>query len=574
MRTGKSSDPTLQKPLRLWPGITAAILLLLCKLIVPLLVPDALPIAMLGGLFFGLMIILWWLFFSRAPWFERLAAFVLMIIAMVGAWPLLHISIATGAMGMLFPLLAIPMLCLAFVISVVISRHFSAGRRRLTVAVTILLAVGCWTVVRTGGLDNSGKSDLAWRWTPTPEERLLAQTVNEPMVQPQATVKNCAADWSGFRGSDRDGIVRGVAISTDWSTALPVKLWSRPVGPGWSSFAVYDNLFYTQEQRGDDEVVSCYNTSSGGLVWKHSDKTRFWESNGDAGPRATPTLKEGRVYTLGATGIVNVLDAADGHVIWSHNAATDTDTKVPMWGFASSPLVVNDMIVVAAAGSLISYDRATGRSRWSKPAGGDCYSSPHLVHIGGVEQILLQNDAGVISVAPADGALLWQYSWAGHPIVQPALTADGDILVSVDDRSGVRRISVACNAGEWSVKERWSSTQIKPYFNDSVVHKGHVYGFDGPALACINVTDGLRKWKGGHYGRGQFILLADQDLLLVLSEKGELALVSAVPAQFKELARIPAIKGKTWNHPVLVNDILLVRNAEEMAAFRLSPAGV
>lgn len=392
-------------------------------------------------------------------------------------------------------------------------------------------------------------------------------------LPPVPTAAENGADWPGFRGPERDGIIRGVRIETDWSVTPPVELWRRPVGPGWSSFAVRGEFFYTQEQRGEDEVVACYSLTTGDPVWRHSDKARFWESNGGAGPRGTPTLSGGRVYTFGGTGILNVLDAGNGSVVWSRNAASDTVTEVPIWGFSSSPLVVDDMVIVAAAGSLIAYDLAAGEPRWFSSAGGDCYSSPHLVHIDGIAQILLLNEAGAGSVAPADGTLLWEFPWPGHPIVQPALAEDGDILISADEKSGVRRITVARGPGGWTVEEQWSSVRLKPYFNDSVIHNGHAYGFDGPFLACIGLKDGARRWKGGKYGRGQFVLVADQDLLLVLSEKGYLALVEAAPDRFTELARFPALQGKTWNHPVLAGDVLLVRNSQEMAAFRLSLTG-
>jgi outer membrane protein assembly factor BamB len=216
--------------------------------------------------------------------------------------------------------------------------------------------------------------------------------------------------------------------------------------------------------------------------------------------------------------------------------------------------------------------------RWTRASHGGSYSSPHRLVIDGVEQIVLLSAFGATSVAPADGKVLWEYKWpGGTTIVQPALMPDGNMLISTVDSSGMgaeglRRISVAHESGEWTVKERWTTTGLKPYFNDFVVHKGHAYGFDGTILACIDLDDGKRVWKGGRYGAGQLVLLPDQDLLVVISEEGELALVSATPDRFKEIARLPAIEGKTWNHPVLVRDVLLVRNGEEMAAFRLSLA--
>jgi outer membrane protein assembly factor BamB len=192
-----------------------------------------------------------------------------------------------------------------------------------------------------------------------------------------------------------------------------------------------------------------------------------------------------------------------------------------------------------------------------------------MATIGGVRQVLLLSASGATSVAPDDGRQLWEYQWRGFPIVQPALTADGDVLLVAAGNSGVRRIAVAPGPGGWTVAERWKSDGLKPYFNDFVVHKGHAFGFDGRILSCIDLADGKRKWKGGRFGNGQLVLLPDQDVLLVLSEEGELALVGATPDQFTELARFKAIEGKTWNHPALVRDVLLARNGAEMVAFRL-----
>ena len=611
-QTGK---PTPQNPLRVWPGVVAVVLQWLIWLVYPLVARGAIMVAMMGGLAGGLAVLVWWLFFSRAPWAERVGAIVLMVVAVVATKRVVHQSIAGAGMGMMLPIFAVPALSLALVTAAMASRRVSSGPRRASLVGAIVLACGVFTLLRTGGITGEGDSDFHWRWTPTPEQRLLAQaqagTEKEtesaaippapaaaPVETPRPNPTNISdrptapaakspeksradpaeatgADWSGFRGPERDGIIRGVRIETDWSRSKPVELWRRPIGPGWSSFAVHGNLIYTQEQRGDDEVVSCYNLTTGAPVWRHRDAVRFYESNGGAGPRGTPTVSNGRVYAFGATGILNALDARDGAVVWSRNAASDTHTKIPGWGFASSPLVVGDVVIVATAGMLAAYDVATGHPRWQGPAGRGGYSSPQLATIDGVAQILLLNGEGAISVAPADGTLLWKHEWPGVPILQPARTSDGGVLITTGDMGGgvgMRRLAVAHGPTGWTAEERWTSSGLKPYFNDFVVHKGHAFGFDGSILACIDLTDGKRKWKGGRYGHGQLIMLPDQDLLLVLSEEGELALVAAASDQFTELARFPAIEGKTWNHPVLVGDVLLVRNGQEMVAFRLSPA--
>jgi outer membrane protein assembly factor BamB len=609
----KPEELTSRKPVRLWPGVTAVALQWLIWYGVPVVVPEAGMSVVIGGLACSLAVLVWWLFFSRAPWAERLGAIALMVVAVIATKRVVHPSIAGGAMGMLLYIFSIPVLSMALVVAAAAGRRLSGGPRRAAMAAAILLACAAFTLIRTGGMSGDGDQDLHWRWTQTPEQRLLAQAANEPeppapapaaapdtrlptktIDQPAAptsspaaakipekgaadpVASNTAAGWPGFRGPERDSVIRGVRLDTDWSRSKPVELWRKPVGPGWSSFAVHGRLVYTQEQRGADELVSSYDLTTGAPVWRHKDAVRFYESNAGAGPRATPTFSNGRVYTFGATGLLNALDARNGSVVWSRNAASDTNTKIPIWGFASSPIVVGDKVIVATEGTLAAYDAGAGRQLWQGPAGRGGYSSPHLAKIDGVAQILLLNGDGAIGVDPSDGKLLWKYEWNGDGIVQPYVIAGADVLIGSGSGLagvGLRRVAVARGPGGWAVEERWTSNGLKPYFNDFVVHKGHAFGFDGSMLACVDLKDGKRKWKNGRYGHGQIVLLPDQDLLLALSEEGELVLVKATPDQFAELARFPAIEGKTWNHPALVGDLLLVRNSEQMAAFRLPLAG-
>ena len=610
MTLTQEGEGNREQQLRLWPGVVAVTLQWLLWFVVPVVAPEAIIVGMIGGVLGGLAVLVWWAFFSRVPRTERWGGVAVMIVAVAATPLILHQSIVGGMMGMMFRFYVIPGLSLALVVWAVVSRSLTVGARRVALVAVILVACGVWALARTDGITGEGRSQLTWRWKKTHEQELLARAGGEPVTLPAAgpapaeektpepkssgeapgsaarsaspkaaarTHADSHIEWPGFRGPHRDSIITGVRIKTDWAASPPVELWRRPVGPGWSSFAVGDGLLYTQEQRGDSEVVACYDAATGKPVWTHRDAARFWESNGGAGPRGTPTIHDGRLYTFGATGILNALDAANGAVVWTRNAASDTGKKVPGWGFASSPLVVDDVVIVAASGRLAAYDLSTGARRWLGPDGGSGYSSPHLLTIDGVAQILLLSGHGATSVTPADGTLLWKYAWPSDVrIVQPALASDSDVLLSVGEGmggSGMRRIAVVHGPGGWTAEERWTSNGLKPNFNDFVVHDGHVFGFDGGILACIDLQDGKRKWKGGRYGHGQLLLLADQDLLLVSSEEGELALVAAAPGQFTEIARFPALDGKTWNHPVLAGDMLLVRNDREMVAFRLPLAG-
>lgn len=570
------SRPSEPQELRLGPGVAAVCVQWLCWVALPVALPGPVTgiIAVIGGLGGGLAVAVWWAFWSRAPRLERWGAVALATVALLAASRLAHESIANGMMGLLLALYAVPAASLAIVASAAGTRRLATRTKRVAMAAAILMSCGAWTLLRSDGITGAGAAEFRWRWSKTAEQLLLERPHDELSPQPATEpAMSGGGDWSGFRGRRRDGTVRGIRIGTDWSMSPPALLWRRTVGPGASSFAAGNGLLYTQEQLGDDEAVTCYALDSGELVWIRRDQARFWDSHVGPGPRSTPLLSEDRVYTLGPTGILNALDATDGSVLWSRNAATDTGSSVPDWGFSGSPAAVADLVVVAVSGTLAAYDRATGDPRWLGSPGSGSYSSPHPLTIDGAAQVLFMSSSGLASVSPQDGSLLWEHAWpSGDRIVQPAAVGDGGLLVADGSGFNLRRIDVTRDASGWKVTKRWESTRLKPYFNDFVVHDGHAFGFDGSILACIDIEDGSRKWKGGRYGHGQLLLLADQDLLLILSERGELVTVAATADRFEEVSRHPGIEGKTWNHPALAGDILLARNSEEMAAFRLALA--
>ena len=384
-------------------------------------------------------------------------------------------------------------------------------------------------------------------------------------------------DWPGFRGSERDGALRGVRLLTDWDQHAPQLLWKQRVGPGWSSFAVVGDRLYTQEQRGKDEAVVCYDAASGKELWIHRDPgVRFVESIGGNGPRATPTFDSGRLYTLGAKGKLNCLDAATGKLLWSRELTDDTGAKLPMWAFASSPLVVRDLVAVFAGGpeqkAVQAYDAVTGTPKWSGGDGTHSYSSPERLTIDGAPQVVIVTEQGLSGLDPAYGKVLWNHAWdvGIQRVIQPGRIGASDFLLGTTFNKGTRRLHVSRGKDGWKVELVWRNQGVRgPYFNDLVIYDNHLYGFDGAFLVCVNLDKGERRWKERSYGAGQVLLLQDQGVLLVLTETGDIALVAAQPSGLKELARMPALEGKTWNHPVLAHGRLYVRNDQWMACYQV-----
>ncbi|HLY11991.1 MAG TPA: PQQ-binding-like beta-propeller repeat protein [Planctomycetota bacterium] len=430
-------------------------------------------------------------------------------------------------------------------------------------------------LLRWDGLDGRLHSSASWRWTATPEEELLkSKRASAPAAAPSRPWALKPGDCPEFRGARRDGVIRGVRIETNWKDVLPTLAWRRPVGPGWSGVIVVDGFLVTQEQWGEAEAVVCYEAETGKEVWRHEDQARFSEGIAGPGPRATPTFRDGRLYCLGGAGLVTCLEAPTGKVVWQHDLAKESSAPAPQWGYAASPLVVDGKVVVFAGGpsarGILALDAATGEPRWTKLVGKESYCSAQLVTVHGTPQLLMQDNKAMAALAVSDGALLWERPSANEsviPMLQSSELEDGKVLVA--SGPGLGLLEIRQEGGKWSAVETWSTPKFRPSFTNFVLHDGHVYGVDEGVLACVDVKTGERVWRKGRFGSGQLLVLADQGLLVLLSEKGELALVEAKPTDPGDVFRFQAVDGKTWNQPTLAQDRLFVRNGTEMACYRL-----
>ncbi|HYE88152.1 MAG TPA: PQQ-binding-like beta-propeller repeat protein, partial [Vicinamibacterales bacterium] len=376
--------------------------------------------------------------------------------------------------------------------------------------------------------------------------------------------------WTNFRGPDRDGHYRQQSIRTDWGSAL-TPLWKQPVGGGYGSFVIADGRAFTIEQRGDRELAAAYDVATGRELWTSAWEAQFSGSPGGGGPRATPTWHDGRLFVLGATGEFRALDAATGRLLWRTNVLADAGASNVDHGLSTSPLIVDNTIVVLPGGangqSVVAYHHESGTRAWSALDDRAAYSSPMLVMLGGVRQILAHTEQRLVGLSPESGTLLWEFAWqTPNASAQPLITTPDRVFISAETDAALLQIAAGAD-GQLTARELWRTTRMNNKFTSPVLHDGFIYGLDEALLSCIDASTGDLQWKGGRYGYGQVLLASGH--LIVLTEEGELALVRADPASHQELARFPAIEGKTWNHPAMSDGVLLIRNVEEMAAFDL-----
>ncbi|HEX8502653.1 MAG TPA: PQQ-binding-like beta-propeller repeat protein [Pyrinomonadaceae bacterium] len=406
-----------------------------------------------------------------------------------------------------------------------------------------------------------------------PAAQPAAPAAGQPAAAPAPAAPARRNYWTNFRGPARDGRYDEQPIRTNWQGGL-TQLWKQPSGGGYGSFSVADGVAFTIEQRRAQEVVAAYNVENGRELWTHAWDALYTDQTGD-GPRATPTWHEGRLYALGALGELRCLDARSGKLIWSKNILKDNGASNIQWGMAASPLVVDDKVVVIPGGSngksVVAYNARTGERVWGALGDAASYTSPMLVTLAGRRQILAVTARSVAGLAPEDGSVLWVFPWAnsiGINVAQPIVVGPSRFFVSAGYGKGAALVELRDAGGKLSAASVWERASMKNKFNSSVFLDGYVYGLDEGMLTCVDVATGEQKWKARGYGYGQVTLASGH--LIVTTEEGEIALVRATPAGHTELSRFPALEGRTWNCPAIAGGRLLVRNATQMACYKLS----
>lgn len=364
-----------------------------------------------------------------------------------------------------------------------------------------------------------------------------------------------SGDWPQYRGPSRNGISSEKGWSTRWPKQGPKVLWKTNVGKGYSCMAISGGRLYTMGNKGDTDAVCCLDANTGRAIWRHSYKC---PAKDYPGPRATPTVNGGRVYTLSREGNLFCLDAKSGKVVWSRNLKKDHKLNVPGWGFASSPLVDGNLLLLNLGTAGLAVDKQTGKTAWQTGNDASGYASPVLGKPGGQRCVALFARNAIVGADPKTGKQLWRYTWQTSSDVNAAdpIIAGNKVFISSNYGKGCALL----NVGKGKATVAWQNRNMKNHFSSSVLVKGFLYGNDEGSVRCLDFGSGAAKWNKGGLGKGQ--LMAADGKLIILSEHGELAIALASPGGYKELARAQVLGGTCWTAPVLSGGKIYCRNQD------------
>lgn len=454
-------------------------------------------------------------------------------------------------------------------------------RTKATGSLLVGAAVGLLTgVTRRVEFDGQMNPRFHFRWEPTGEELLAKHLAESGPATGGADLTVGPTDSPRFRGPRGDGTAPGVTLREDWTTTSPWELWRHPVGAGHGGVAVAGNSAVTLEQRGENEVVVCYDRANGKERWSFAYPALFAQTEpmGGDGPRTTPVVADGDVYSFGATGELVCLDGKTGQTKWRRNVLDDSGAANAEWGMSGSPLIHRNLVIVNpgvnpannAGKAVAAYDRATGSPVWANGKHPAAYASPQLVTLGGAEQVLVFDAAGLGGYDPASGTELWRHPWKtamGMNSAQPVVVGPDRVFVSSEKSNGCAVVEVRKDGDAWTPREVWRTRALSARYCGPVVRDGHLYGLSDGRLTCVDLSNGRKVWADGHHGNGQLVMAGN--VLVVTSEDGKLTLATADPTEYRELGGIDVFRDRTWNTPALAGKQLFVRNHREMACLEL-----
>ncbi len=399
-----------------------------------------------------------------------------------------------------------------------------------------------------------------------------------------------AADWPQYRGPNQDGVSPEV-LRTNWTAQPPQQLWKVPLDAGLSSLTIQNGRVFTMERHGDTitgrEFCVALNAGTGAQLWETDvDLADYpdggvWSGSGpnDDGPRSTPTADGDRVYALGSYLNLVCLNVTNGAVIWSRNLMSEYASGIVSWQSAGSPLVVGDLVYVAAATSvdrLFAFNKHTGALAWRKHNDTMTQASPVFATIAGVPQVIFFTQSGLVSVKPDTGDQLWRYLLPPDAFststASSAVVAGNLVYCSAAYGVGAGVVGVTNNAGTLTATQVWRTQGSRQnHWATPIFHDGHFYGVYGHgslSVQCIEAQSGTIKWQQAGVGYGSVLKVGRH--LLVLEDDGWLSLVRLNPNSYQEIDRFRALTGKCWNNAAVSDGIVYVRSTLEAAAYALA----
>lgn len=382
-------------------------------------------------------------------------------------------------------------------------------------------------------------------------------------------------DWPQWRGPRQDGISQESGLLSEWPESGPTQLWRVELGNGYSTVVVAGNRAYTMFGDDEGEYVVCIDASDGRIIWQVTSAGPFKNVYG-GGPRATPTIHDGRVYTIGATGIALCLDAFSGEKVWGINVIEEFEGENLEWGLSASPVIFKDKLVLVVNGSdgksLAALDKNTGATIWTSLDDKAGYSTPIVIELNNEMQLVVMTGVAVVGVALADGAERWRQEWITDldANVASPIFHDGRLFVSSGYDTGSALFELAVIDGEIEPNLLWRTKKMKNLISSSILIDGFLYGFHNSILNCVDFETGKVQWSHRGFKRGS-VFSADGKLV-IYGERGTLAIAELSSEGYAELSSAKIFGGnKTWSIPTLSRGRLFVRNDEELICLDLMP---